>query len=74
MGTYTKKWGHFLAKHQLIWNAKNGKIDMLGSFRLPRFFVALFLLHFTRLPFGFGHTFVRHSRFTWEKADVILIV
>ena len=74
MGTYTKKRGHFLAKHQLIRETKNGMIDMLGSFRLPAFLLSFFLLHFTRFPFGFGHTFVRHSRFTWEKADVILIV
>ena len=41
MGTYTKKWVLFLTKHQLKWEFKNGKIDMLGGFWLPAYFFAL---------------------------------
>ena len=41
MGTYTKKRVLFLTKHQLKWEFKNGKINVLGGFWLPAYFFAL---------------------------------
>ncbi len=53
MGSYTKKWGLFLAKQQLIQDEQYAMIDMLGSFRLPCFFIFLFSVAFYPIIFRF---------------------